>query len=130
MISWTDVNKFQKKKLELQADLDLLLKSNNPTLEEINSLRAEIKYLDKQIEKILGTKELERIEESKKKKSGIEEFNKKNYYALRDKYKKMNRMKIATARMLSLIEKYKKESFNQKEELENTEQKSYSKIKV
>ena len=40
MISWSDVNSLQKKKLELQANLDLLLKSKNPTPDEINGLKA------------------------------------------------------------------------------------------
>lgn len=131
MISWSDVNSLQKKKLELQANLDLLLKSKNPTTDEINGLKAEILYLDKQIERILGSKEIERQKESRRQKSGVEQLNMKKYYEFKDKYKKMNKMKIATTRMIGAIESYQNNFYKQEiEQQDYIEEKGYSKIKV
>lgn len=110
MISWTDVNILQKEKRELQVKLSELLKNPNVSKDEINELRSEILHLDKQIEKILGSNEIKRQEELKQKKSGIEQRNIKNYYSLKDKFKTISKMKLATTRMISEIEKMQKEN--------------------
>lgn len=118
MISWTDVNSLQKQKLDLQVKLNQLLKSNNASVDEVNELKSEILYLDKQIEKIVGSNEIKRQNELKRKKSGVEQRNLSNFYAFKDKYKKISKMRIATTRMIASIENYQKEVYNNEETLE------------
>lgn len=118
MISWTDVNSLQKQKLDLQVKLDQLLKSKNASVDEVNELKSEILYLDKQIEKIVGSNEIKRQNELKRKKSGVEQRNLSNFYAFKDKYKKISKMRIATTRMIASIENYQKEVYNNEETLE------------
>lgn len=110
MISWTDVNSLQKQKLELQIKLNELLKSSDKSNDKVNELKSEILYLDKQIEKILGSNEIKRQKELKRKKSGIDQTNINNYFALKEKYKKISNMKLATTRMIGLIETLEKNS--------------------
>lgn len=117
MISWSDINLLQKQKKDLQIKLDELLNSNDKTPDRINELKSEILYLDKQIEKILGTNEIERQKELKRQKSGVEQRNVKSYYALKDKYKKISKMKLATTKMISLIEAYQKQDYSLEEEI-------------
>ena len=100
-----NVNLLQKQKLEIQVELNSLLHSSNIDKDKINELKAEILYLDKQIEKIVGKNEIERRNELKKKKSGIDEINKNNYYGFKRKFKKISPMTIATNRMIDVIEK-------------------------
>jgi len=118
MISWTDVNSLQKQKLDLQLKLNQLLKSSNASIDEVNELKSEILHLDKQIEKIVGSNEIKRQNELKRKKSGIEQRNLNNFYAFKDKYKKISKMRIATTRMIASIESYQKEVYNNEETLE------------
>lgn len=99
------INSLQKQKLDLQVELNNLLHSLNPDRDKINELKSEILYLDKQIQKIVGKKEIERQNQLKKRKSGIEEINKKNYYSLKSMVKRISPMAIATNRMMSTIEK-------------------------
>lgn len=127
MISWSDVNTLQSKKKKLEASLTDLFQSSNPSPDEISSMKAEIKHLDKQIERILGTKEIERQKESKRQKLGIEQINIKRYYSLKDKYKKVSKMKIATTKMIAAIENYQKNLY--KDEVLETK-KSYEKVKM
>lgn len=118
MISWTDANSLQKQKLDLQVKLDQLLKSNNASVDEVNELKSEILYLDKQIEKIVGSNEIKRQNELKRKKSGVEQRNLSNFYAFKDKYKKISKMRIATTHMIASIENYQKEVYNNEETIE------------
>ena len=119
MINWADINLIQKQKLNLQIKLNELINSGDKSVDEINELKAEILYLDKQIAKILGSNELKRVEELKNKKSSKDERNKKAYFALKDKYKKISKMKVATERMINLIE-----------QMQNNDIKETEKIKV
>ena len=100
-----NVNLLQKQKLDLQVELNGLLHSYSKDQDKINELKSEILYLDKQIEKIVGKKEIERQNELKNKKSGVDEINKKNYYNLKSMVKRISPMNVATNRMISLIEK-------------------------
>lgn len=113
MINWADVNLLQKQKLDLQVKLNELLNSNDKSQDKVNELKSEILYLDKQIEKIIGSNELKRQKELKRKKLGIDQTNLKNYYTFKDKYKKISQMKLATARMIALIENLEKDFINQ-----------------
>lgn len=106
MISNEDVNALQKQKLDLQIKLNELLKSSNKSIDDINELKSEILYLDKQIEKIVGSNEIKRQKEVKRKKLGIEETNINNYYLFKNKYKQICKIKVSTLHMLDIIENY------------------------
>ena len=111
MISGSNIKELQKQRLDLQIKLNDLLNSKNVNKDEINELRAEIKHLDKDINKILGSNEVNRIEELKKKKDASIDRNRKIFYALKEKYKKISNMKIATTKMIALIDNYNKKIF-------------------
>lgn len=102
-MSKKNLDLLQKQKLELQIQVSNLLNSEFKDNDKINELKSEILYLDKQIEKIIGKKEIERRNELKRKKSGVEEINKNNYYSFKSKVKMINPMTIATNRMLAII---------------------------
>ena len=104
MINWTDINLLNKQKLDLQIQLNELLNSDSKSVDKINELKSEIIYLDKQISKILGTNELKRLEELKNKKNSKEQANIKAFYELKNKYKKISKIKLATSRMIAIIE--------------------------
>ena len=99
------LNELQKQKLDLQIELSIFIHSSVKDQDKINELEAEILYLDKQIEKIVGKNEIERRNELKKKKSNIDSINKSNYYSLKLMVKKISPMTIATNRMVSVIDK-------------------------
>lgn len=99
------VKSLQKKKLEIQVELNELLHSSNKDSDKINELKSEILYLDKQIEKKIGKKEIQRREELKRKQEGIEDINKNNYYGFKRKFKKISPMSVATNRALNVINK-------------------------
>lgn len=113
MISWNDVKELQNEKLKLQVRLNELINSSNKSVDDINSLKAEILYIDKQIEKILGKKEINRQKELKKKKSGIENLNEKKYFSFHAKYKRISNIESAVKRIIGVIENYNNEkSYN------------------
>lgn len=116
MINWTQVNELQTQKLQLELKLNEILHTPNHSIDEVNELKSEIIYLDKKIGKQLGAKELERQKELSKKKSGIEQINIKGYYALKDKYKKISKMKLATERMLKIIGLYQQNLYLEDEQ--------------
>lgn len=106
MLSNEDVNTLQKKKLDLQIKLNELLKSSNKNIDDINELKSEILYLDKQIEKIVGSNEIKRQKEVRRKKLGIDDANIKNYFLFKSKYKQICKMRVATLHMLNVIDNH------------------------
>lgn len=112
MISWTDVNVLEHDKKQLQVKLSELIKSGNFSEDEVNSIKAEILYLDKQISKIVGSNEIKRQKELKQRKSGIEQANISTYYSFKDKYKKINKMKVATTRMINEIDEFNRKKYD------------------
>ncbi len=106
MIGNEDVKSLEKRKLDLQIKLNELLKSNNKNIDDINAFKSEILYLDKQIERIVGSNEINRQKEVRRKKLAIEETNIDNYYLFKNKYKQICKIKVSTSHMLSVIEKY------------------------
>lgn len=112
MISWTDVNVLEHDKKQLQVKLSELIKSGNFSEDEVNSIKAEILYLDKQISKIVGSNEIKRQKELKQRKSGIEQANISAYYSFKDKYKKINKMKVATTRMINEIDEFNRKKYD------------------
>lgn len=108
-----NLDSLQNEKLNLQVELNLLLHESNPNQDKINELKSDILYLDKKIEKIVGKKEIERQNELKRKKVGIDEINKNNYYNLKYKVNKISPMMVATNRIISVLENISKETINE-----------------
>lgn len=101
------LNKLDQQKLDLQLELNRLIQSPKSDLDKINEIQSEILYIDKQIEMVVGKKEIDRRKELKKKKLGIEETNRKNYYNFKSRLKKISPMIIATNRIIKIIENEK-----------------------
>ena len=77
----------------------------------MNALKSELKYLDDQLSRITGLNEKKRLEQVKNKKSGIAEKNKASYYAFKEKYKKISNMKLATTRIIDVINELQKKEY-------------------
>ena len=109
MISWSDVKSLQAKKKEYQIELNNLLHSGNASEDLIGELRSEIKHLENQIKKILGSKELKRQKELKDKKTGnvndIKAITSYNNFKIR--YDMIKDMNTATNKMMAAIARYK-----------------------
>ncbi len=103
MIIGVDKKDLQVQREQKYNEYAVLLNSKNPSKDDLNALKSEIKYLDDQLNKIDGLNEKKRIEQVKNKKLGIEEKNKNRYYAFKDKYKKISNMKLATTRIIGVI---------------------------
>ena len=101
-----DINSLESKKTSLEIELNNLLRSENKEQDKINELRSEILYLKKQIGKKLGSKEVKKQEAIKRKKSGIDDRNIKNYKVFKSKYKKISKMEVATKNILKTIDAY------------------------
>ena len=108
MMSEESVQELQIKKRELQSKLSNLLETRS-SKDDINELKSEILHIDKLIEKKVGTKELKRQEEVRRRKTGKEELAIKTYLAFKGKYKKISEMTVATNRLLSVIDSLDKE---------------------
>ena len=108
MISWTDVNTLQKQKQDLQLKLREKIQ-NNASNDEINELKAEILHLEKNINRILGTNEVKRQKELAHVKSGLDEKNKRRYYAFKKKYSMISKLNDATNNILRVIENLEKQ---------------------
>ena len=102
----TDINSLETRKMELEIELNELLKSENKEEDKISELRSEILYLKKQIAKKLGSKEVNKQEEIKRKKLRVDERNIKNYNMFKAKYKKISKMEVATKSILKAIDGY------------------------
>ena len=105
MMSNADINLLESKKLNLELELNKLLKSNAEE-DKINELRSEILYIKKQINQILGPKEVETQEKIKRRKLGVDERNIRNYNLFKSKYRQISKIEISTKNMLRVIEMY------------------------
>ena len=105
MMLESDINSLESKKIDLELQLNDLLK-NNAEVDKINELKAEILYIKKQISQKLGSKEVETQAKIKRKKSGVDERNIKNYNAFKSKYKKISKMEVSTKNILRVIDSY------------------------
>ncbi|MDO4963126.1 MAG: hypothetical protein Q4E75_03415 [bacterium] len=103
MIEWPKVNELQDKKLNLQLELSNLLDDKEVSIEKINELRSEIKHLDNELERILGSNVIENQKKINKKKSGIDERNLNSFYALKEKYKKINSMDHSINNLIKVL---------------------------
>ena len=102
----TDINSLETRKTELEIELNNLLRSDSKEEDKINELRSEILYLKKQIGKKLGSKEVKKQEEIRRKKLRVDERNIKNYNAFKSKYRKISKMEVATKNILRVIDNY------------------------
>ena len=116
MIIGIDKKELQKQRDRKYNEYAVLLNSNNPSSDELNALKSELKYLDDQLNKINGLNEKKRTEQVKNKKLGIEEKNKNNYYIFKDKYKKISNMKLATTRIINAISELQKQQYIEENE--------------
>ena len=116
MIIGVDKKSLQKQRDQKYKEYAILLNSYNPSNDELNALKSEIKYLDDKLKKINGLNEQKRMEQLKSKKSGIEEKNKKNYYAFKDKYNKISNMNLATTRIINIIGDLQKQQYIEEKE--------------
>lgn len=111
MIIGKDKKYLQKQRDQKYNEFATLLNSKNPSKDDLNALKSEIKYFDNQINKLIGSNEKKRLEQVKNKKSGIDERNKDSYYAFKDKYKKICNMKLATTRIIGIISELQSEEY-------------------
>ena len=95
MINWSDIKLLQKQKQHLQLKLEELLSLNKK--EEIIRLKTEIQKLDKTIDNLLKSSDIEFN------KAGA---NTKGFYELKDKLKKINKLKTAISKMIQTVELY------------------------
>ena len=102
----TDINSLEARQTELEIELNNLLRSENKEEDKINELRSEILYLKKQIGKKLGSKEVKKQEEIRRKKLRVDERNIKNYNLFKSKYRKISKMEVATKNILKVIDNY------------------------
>lgn len=116
MIIGIDKKELQKQRDQKYNEYAVLLNSSNPSSEELNALKSELKYLDDQLNKINGLNDKKRTEQVKNKKLGIEEKNKNNYYMFKDKYKKISNMKLATTRIINVISNLQKQQYIEENE--------------
>ena len=101
-----DINSLETRQTELEIELNNLLRSDSKEEDKINELRSEILYLKKQIGKKLGSKEVKKQEEIRRKKLRVDERNIKNYNAFKSKYRKISKMEVATKNILKVIDSY------------------------
>ena len=116
MIIGIDKKELQKQRDQKYNEYAVLLNSNNPSSDELNALKSELKYLDDRLNKINGLNDKKRTEQVKNKKLGIEEKNKNNYYIFKDKYKKISNMKLATTRIINAISDLQKQQYIEENE--------------
>ena len=90
------INSLQTKKREIQVKLNELLHSSNPDKDKINEFRADILYINKQIERLVGKNEIKRQEELENRNLEQEKRNKKAYNYFKDKCEKISPFNIAT----------------------------------
>ena len=117
MIIGIDKKELQKERQSKYNEYAILLNTSNPSSDELNALKSEIKYLDDKLEKLNGRNEKIRTEELKNKKYGIDEKNKNSYYAFKDKYKKISNMKLATTRIIGVIQEIQKQQYIEEEKV-------------
>lgn len=116
MIIGADKKDLQKQREQKYNEYAKLLNSNNPSSDELNALKSELKYLDDQLNKINGLNEKKRTEQVKSRKLEIEKNNKNNYFEFKNKYKKISNMKLATTRIISIIENIEKQQYIEEQE--------------
>lgn len=116
MIIGADKKDLQKQREQKYNEYATLLNSSNPSQDELNALKSELKYLDDQLNKINGLNDKKRIEQVKSRKLEIDKNNKNNYFEFKNKYKKISNMKLATTRIISVIQELEKQQYIEESE--------------
>ena len=113
MIVWDKVNKLDEEISNKRVEL-----IQAPTEEEKTAIKAEIKYLEKQKNRLLGKKEYSRLKEVRGKDSKEEEQKIKKYYDFKETESKINPFSISVKRFLRKLMKRteKKQSKSYEEE--------------
>ena len=100
MTDWNKVNRLEEEISNKRVEL-----IQAPTEEEKTAIKAEIKYLEKQKNRLLGRKEYSRLKEAKGKETKEEEQKIKNYYDFKETESKINPFSIAVKRFLRKLMK-------------------------
>ncbi len=95
MIDYKKVNKLLEERKNKLVEL-----IQTPNIDEKNAIKAEIKNIEKRLERILGKKEFERLEELKNKKGRKEKENVDNYYEFKSKISKIEPLYVASKRFI------------------------------
>ena len=95
MIDWAKYNKLNNELNNKRVEL-----IQAPTVDEKNAIKAEMKNLEKQIEKVLGKKEYSRLKEVRNRNSKQEKLIINRYYEFNEKENKINPLSIASRRMV------------------------------
>ena len=95
MIDWNKVNR-----LIDERDYKRIELIHAPNLDEESAIKAEIKNIDKKLEKVLGKKEYSRLEEVKNKNGRKEKQIIDEYYEFKEKESKINPLSTATKEMV------------------------------
>ena len=95
MIDYKKVNKLLEERKNKLVEL-----IQTPNIDEKNAIKAEIKNIEKRLERILGKKEFERLEELKNKKGRKEKENIDNYYEFKSKISKIEPLYVASKRFI------------------------------
>lgn len=111
MIDYKKVNKLLEERKNKLVEL-----VQTPNIDEKNAIKAEIKNIEKRLERILGKKEFERLEELKNKKGRKEKENVDNYYEFKSKISKIELLYVASKRFI-ILNTNKKENSKQYEKV-------------
>ena len=106
MLNNQELKDLENKKLELELSIKELLQKEDYSKDLENELRSELLYINKQIKHKLGNKEIKIQEEIKRKRTGKDERNINNYNILKNKYKQISNIEIATKDILRNIDNY------------------------
>lgn len=102
MIDHKKVNKLLEERKNKLVEL-----IQTPNEDEKNAIKAEIKNIEKRLERILGKKEFERLEELKNKKGRKEKESIDKYYEFKSKISKIEPLYVASKRFIVTSAKWK-----------------------
>ena len=98
------LDSLEKEKLQKQMELSNIL---NDDEDKVNELKSEILHLEKQIEKIVGKKEITRQQELKNKRNRKYEINRDNYFKLKQMLKRISPMNNAVNKFIYTVDNSK-----------------------
>ncbi len=111
MIIGADRKKLEEEKQNIYYKLLNATNSKDITIDEINALKSELKHVDLQLDKLIGTNEKERLEKLNDYKSQKSNKDIKRYRDFKNKYKAISKITISTKHMLNVIDKLNKEYY-------------------
>ena len=111
MIIGADRKKLEEEKQNIYYKLLNATNSKDITIDEINALKSELKHVDLQLDKLIGTNEKERLEKLNDYKSQKSNKDIKRYRDFKNKYKAISKITISTKHILNVIDKLNKEYY-------------------